>query len=59
MDGKLGTGDIDKLYMTILNNAFESAHIGTAKSILGTIVLGQIALQDIDIQNLLGETMGT
>ena len=59
MDGKLGTGDIDKLYRTILNNAFETARIGTAKSILGTIVLGQIALQDIDLQNLLGETMGT
>jgi len=59
MDGKFGTGDIDKLYMTILNNAFENARVGTAKEILGTIALGQVPLQEIDIQYLLGETLGT
>jgi len=59
MDGKLETGDIDQLYLTILNNAFEHDRIGTAKAVLGTIVLGKIPLQDKDIKNLLGESLGT
>jgi len=59
LDGGPEMGDIDVLYITILNNAFKGHCVQFAKAILGTIVLAKIPLNEHDLQKLLGESSET
>ena len=55
LDGKLATGDIDSLYLTILQNAFKPSNLEIFNMVAGCIVLARIPLTCHDLEKLLDE----
>jgi hypothetical protein len=52
LDGKLATGDIDSLYLTILQNSFKPSNLESFNMVVGCIVLAQIPLTIHDLEVL-------
>jgi hypothetical protein len=53
LDGMLATGDIDSLYLTILQHSFRSSNLESFNMVAGCIVLAQIPLTICDLKELL------
>jgi len=53
LDGKLATGDIDSLYLTILQNSFKPSNLESFNMVVGCIVLACIPLNCYSLEKLL------
>ena len=53
LDGKLGMGDIDSLYLTILRNSFNTSTLESFNVVVGSIVLARLPLTCNDLEKLL------
>jgi hypothetical protein len=53
LDGKLAMGDIDGLYLTILQNSFSDSTLGSFNVVAGCIVLAQLPLTYHALEKLL------